>query len=488
MKIRVFGKDTDDKGTQLEVLTKRLLESRGYRQVGLNSIGSGGTEIDIVAELSLPGLHRTDSIEVIGECKAYESPIAQPEFMKFLGKLFLLKVKRKNQVRGIFVALSGVNGAFDGAYRDFSEHDNSVEVVTGDALAEQVVREFRLPELGAVLVRVGQLTSDPVAASSLGYYDAQAFWIIEFANSTFAVLGGSRLDITPDAGLIQMMSAQLQAAKYRDLSQEQQAVNRRVLSRKFVLGQCLRGKPIELPDNLDPWFSQFSLGQADLDTACAELQQEGTLVPVGTQFAFSEIQSNLERRCTIIREMLNGIILFDFLDSDEWEALVDDDLLAESLRIQGNLAVSKGDREDLIKLMKWSPAALFWALTPDPLLTRQQENEQVASLMAPEHPRWYRSQIINHAMADFDGPVAAVLLKRYGIVELQSSRTVAFKTRERLALDMTVVDRIGLARYAADPAIDPGPDAPVARFWMTENQPEPWERQMNVSPDAPSSK
>jgi hypothetical protein len=181
-------------------------------------------------------------------------------------------------------------------------------------------------------------------------------------------------------------------------------------------------------------------------------------------------------------------ILFDFLDSDEWEAMIDDDLLTESLRIQGNLAVSESDREDLIKLMKWSPAALFWALTPDPLLTRPPENEQVASLLAPEHPRWYRSQMINHAMADFNGPVAAVLFKRYGIVEMQSSRMVAFMTLERLALDMTVVDRIGLAKYASDPAIDPGPDAPVVRVWMTENQPEPWERRMDVSPDAPSSK
>lgn len=488
MKIRIFGKDTDDKGSQLEILTKRLLESRGYRQIGLNSIGSGGTEIDIVAEQPLPGLNRTDNIEVIGECKAYEGPVAQPELMKFLGKLFLLKVKRKNQVKGIFVALSGVNGAFDGAYRDFSEHDNSVELVTGDALAEQVIKEFKLPELQEVLVKVGQLTSDPVASSSLSYYDSQAYWVIEFANSTFAVLGGAHLDVTPSADLIQMMSAQLQAAKYRDLSQEQRAITRRILSRKFVLGQCLCERSIELPDKLDPWFAQFSLGQADLDSACAELLQEGTLVQIGTGFGFSEIRSNLERRCSIIREMLNGIILFDFLDSDQWESMIDGDLLNESLRIQGNLAVNQSEREDLIKLMKWSPTALYWALTPDPLLTRPPENEQVAALLALEHPRWYRSQMINHAITDFHGPVAAILFRRYGIVELQSSRMVAFKTLERMALEMTVMDRIGLGKYVSNPAADAGPDAPIVQIWLTENQPEPWERQTRFrSPDALSS-
>ncbi|MGC2502355.1 MAG: hypothetical protein WA400_09550, partial [Silvibacterium sp.] len=126
--------------------------------------GSGGTEIDIVTEQSLPGLNRTDSIEVIGECEAYEAPVTQPDLIKFLGKLFLLKAKRKNQVKGIFVALSGVNGAFDGAYRDFSEHDNSVELVTGDNLAEQVIKEFKLPELQAALVRI--VTCTPKSAQN----------------------------------------------------------------------------------------------------------------------------------------------------------------------------------------------------------------------------------------------------------------------------------------------------------------------------------
>ncbi|MGC2606647.1 MAG: hypothetical protein WA419_13955, partial [Silvibacterium sp.] len=235
-------------------------------------------------------------------------------------------------------------------------------------------------------------------------------------------------------------------------------------------------------------FAQFSLGQADLDSACAELLQEGTLVQTGNSYRLSEIRSDVERRGSIIREMLNGIILFDFLDSDQWESMIDGDLLNESLRIQGNLMVNESEREDLIRLMRWSPTALFWALTPDPLLTRPPENEQVAAILGPEHPRWYRSQMINHAVADFRGPVATILFKRYGLVELQSSRTVAFKTLERSALEMTVMERIGLAKYVSSPGADAGSDAPVVQIWLTENQPEPWERHAYPSfPDTPSS-
>jgi hypothetical protein len=96
--------------------------------------------------------------------------------------------------------------------------------------------------------------------------------------------------------------------------------------------------------------------------------------------------------------------------------------------------------------------------------------------------------MINHAIMDFNGPVAAILFKRYGIVELQSSRMVAFKTLQRTALEMTVIERIGLAKYVSNPSADSGPDAPIVQIWLTENQPDPWERQTRLmSPDASSS-
>jgi len=49
MKVRLFGKNSDDKGKQLETLTQRLLQRLGYRQITLNFVGSGGSEIDIRA-------------------------------------------------------------------------------------------------------------------------------------------------------------------------------------------------------------------------------------------------------------------------------------------------------------------------------------------------------------------------------------------------------------------------------------------------------
>ncbi len=75
MRLRVFGTTSDGKGTQLEQLTSRLLRRLGYRDIATNVIGSGGSEVDVRAELQLPSIHVSDRIHLIAECKASDSPI-----------------------------------------------------------------------------------------------------------------------------------------------------------------------------------------------------------------------------------------------------------------------------------------------------------------------------------------------------------------------------------------------------------------------------
>jgi Holliday junction resolvase-like predicted endonuclease len=50
MRLHVFGTNSDDKGAQLEQLTVRLLRKLGYKHVAVNTVGTGGSEIDVRAE------------------------------------------------------------------------------------------------------------------------------------------------------------------------------------------------------------------------------------------------------------------------------------------------------------------------------------------------------------------------------------------------------------------------------------------------------
>lgn len=175
MRVRLFGDSNDDKGTQLERLTKRLLEKLGYKQVTLNPVGSGGSEIDVRAEFSIPGLAHDNVVHLIGECKAHQTPIALPDWLKFLGKVFTERTCRKKETRGIYVALSGVNGNVAGAFDDLRAHDPTIELISGDRLAKLISEEFKLPELQIVYGIVGQLTTDAFVEASIGYYGGLAF-------------------------------------------------------------------------------------------------------------------------------------------------------------------------------------------------------------------------------------------------------------------------------------------------------------------------
>lgn len=45
----ILGKNTDDKGKQLEAITHNWLASKGYKNITTNLISTGGHEIDVVS-------------------------------------------------------------------------------------------------------------------------------------------------------------------------------------------------------------------------------------------------------------------------------------------------------------------------------------------------------------------------------------------------------------------------------------------------------
>src|SRR5437773_11236963 len=106
----ILGLSSDDTGTELEHLTRRLLEHRGYQNIELNAVGAGGQELDITAEFPIPQVGGAAAPEhLIGECKAHQTPVALPDWLKFIGKLHVATVTAHQPRRGLFVALGGVN-------------------------------------------------------------------------------------------------------------------------------------------------------------------------------------------------------------------------------------------------------------------------------------------------------------------------------------------------------------------------------------------
>jgi hypothetical protein len=95
-----IAESKDRKGTELEELTRRLLEAMGYINIVKNKIDSGGSEIDVSADFVMPTPGAERRQRLICECKAYRSPIDTVDWLKFLGKVFQEQSLRQQEVIG----------------------------------------------------------------------------------------------------------------------------------------------------------------------------------------------------------------------------------------------------------------------------------------------------------------------------------------------------------------------------------------------------
>lgn len=469
MRVRLFGKNSDDKGTQLEKLTRYLLERLGYRQITLNFAAAGGSEIDIKADYPLPGLAGVSLVPLIGECKAYEAPVRMTDWLKFLGKLYTKRSCGRKDLRGLFVALSGVNGHVSGAYDDLRAHDQTVDLITGDNLITQMLDGFDLPSASDVISQIGRLTSDPVAATSLGYYEGVAFWIAEFANSTFTIVWRDLLNQNLKQELVDLVSGQIEAATYRDLAIEQLAKDRLVLAKKHVLGQLLTDQLLDAPPAQDLVMAGLPIIDADdIEHACTELISEGKIVQNGTAVKLADM-TDVCVRASVIRDMVSGIVNLNHIASDAWESLIDDELLDESLRIKDELEMQPVDRAGLVQMMKWSPEGLLWALTPDELLCgHRREAPEVQEVMTRTHVRYYRAQLLSFAIQAFrTAGHSGIMHQRYGLRELEFVRRGVFKSQKGVELDLEVTERTALAHVGTT-------SGPIGHVYLVEHAPQPW--------------
>jgi hypothetical protein len=114
MRLYILGKTNDDRGTQLEILTRELLESLGYKRLKMNVANDAG-EVDVEGEFVTPLPVEPKRTKVIAECKARKEPITMSDWLKFLGKVFIARASGED-VAGCLVALSGVNGNVTGSH------------------------------------------------------------------------------------------------------------------------------------------------------------------------------------------------------------------------------------------------------------------------------------------------------------------------------------------------------------------------------------
>ena len=148
MKLYILGKNTDDKGSQLEDRTRDILASQGYENIVANTVYSGGSEIYVAASYKKQVGIKNMDFPVICECKAHDKAIVITDWLKFIGKLYIEKLKNEHTI-GLMIALSGANGNVVGSYNDIKDK-GFIQLIANDDLIVLLAKKYSLSELSSI--------------------------------------------------------------------------------------------------------------------------------------------------------------------------------------------------------------------------------------------------------------------------------------------------------------------------------------------------
>jgi hypothetical protein len=397
----IIGQTSEEKGNQLEQLAAAILSKLGYSNIITNRISNGGEEIDVTASFAVPSPGIDNVLRLICECKAYRSPVAMSDWLKFLGKCFSEERLRKETIFGCFIALSGVNGNVAGHYDGLSQECKTIKLVSGDDLLTVVTELYNVCALEVAANNIRNLTDRQIRHAEIAYYQNTCLWIVAFQDDSYAVLDAQGNPYND--GNLEIIANNIEAClavkTYVNLSEEVEAKRRFRFAKKTVLGQLMA-------DNGATKITQLLADNAlfakdELLAAIAEMEAV-EWVTKNDEMLLLTIDS-AQTKAEVFRFFLDGEIPMKGFASDFYDNIIDEQLLAEIQRIQGNLPLSSQDVQTAIQLMRWSPEALLWSLKHDPMLTTHRVDPKFSITNdINAHDRNYFLQVLSKGlMLDF---------------------------------------------------------------------------------------
>jgi Restriction endonuclease len=492
----ILGRNGDDKGTQLEKLTCSILSRLGYTNIVANEIRTGGEEIDVRAEIHVPGMGRTQRANLICECKAYKQPVDINAWLKFLGKLFTAEKHQNQLVYGCFVALNGVNGNVAGHYNGLSSAANTVVLVSGEDLRKHVSDIYTLCDLEIIKRTIQTFTNRQVLSfEEIAYYDNQIFRIITFeANSDTFLCGDGQLITREVFNSVLKDAAEfvLPAMSFIDLQEEAEAIKKVIRTQKFVISQLfLSGGTIakysiplideitvqEINDAIEKLCEQAWLKQSE-DAEILFLDSEDS-----PRFytALTEIYRFL------LAGKMTGLVL-EALASEYHINHINENFLSEIQRIQGDLILSPEEVHQVILLLKWSPTALAWSLYPNEMLANYPIQRDLVDIHTRESAdlicrNYFLSVLYSIFKSNFRRPeLRKHFYSAYGLREIETLDKLIIKSSTGIEVQGELKLRQAIIemdkRY-----IDSDTDQ-LAMIIPFDSSPEPWEPTTKSSDEA----
>lgn len=479
MDLMILG-NANERGTGLEALTAKLLQARGYENITTRKISSGGHEIDVEADYVVKTPGKTVVVKTVCECKALQAPVDTPSWLKFLGKLYDESLRTKNTVHGCLVALSGINGNVKGGYDELRKHSDLIEVLHGMELYQKIRDLYELSSVEEIHDFVRKNTDREYVSLHAAYWAGRLYSIVRFDAGFFTVLvtKDSSVSLCKDEDIIGLVKEAIASGEYLDLEEEYESRLRKEWVEKFVVKKLMDGSGSLKKKDLFDTLIGFELNDSgafsisDVEGAIESLLKNKYVVVADDDTVFLNV-GNVELRVRLIKKMMSGATEPSFFYGEFYDGLIDEDLLSFIATVQGGLEVPQEYVQDCLRILRWSPLALAWALTSDPMLVEKykQEGFKNNDEFKKNDVRYFRMQLLETFEKNFKSRSwYDYFYHKRKIVEVEGRYSIKIKSKEKTEVELDAFTRIGVGEVAQEHG------GGVIGVWKLESAPEPWEQ------------
>ncbi len=404
IKLYIVGANTDDKGTQLEELTTAILQKQGYVNISTNAIYSGGSEIDAVA-VHKNRLAVTDvEYPVVCECKAHNKPININDWLKFIGKIYIERLKNPQTI-GLMIALSGANGNVMGSYSELRKYQ-FVHLIANDDLVALLMSEYRLSSSNDIETNISQYTNKRIAEIGLVYYAKHVYWLVSFIDGGFTLLNhcGETLSEQVLDNMLQLLYSNSPFTGYIDIKAEYAAVIRQASIDKLALSILM--------DEIEEFSFKELLTKTQAilpDSNDTINQDEFSVILAANKF----IQNKADKYSLLPIDKIDFIEFYRYvftnaapiriLSRQLYLKMINEQLLKRICEIQYCIKIPDDKKNESLFILQYSPTALAYAIEEDKAITRYRSpnGNTIAPNVDKGHTEWFMHKITNSFIQDF---------------------------------------------------------------------------------------
>ena len=440
MKLYILGKNTDDKGSQLEDLTRDILASQGYENIVANTVYSGGSEIDVAASYKKQVGIKNMDFPVICECKAHDKAIVMTDWLKFIGKLYIEKLKNEHTI-GLMIALSGANGNVVGSYNDIKDK-GFIQLIANDDLIVLLAKKYSLSELSSIEEYVNKFTDRILTEICLAYYNKLIYWIVVFAEGEYTVISHNYQAITKEQTelLLPLISNNTPFTNYINIEEEHKAIARQSILNTLILSFLMDCSEI----TMDEVVTKIQL-TVNEENATVNLEDIKSAIKKNPFVVQSESGSLLlldEQKIDFIefyRFILKSALHTRVLSREYYVEHVNEDLLKRICSIQKNINIPTERINDCLFLLQHSLTALSYAIYPDQFIKRyRSSNGTPFSNVDKGHTEHFFDTIINCFIEDFHRPeLSELYFNDYKIFSLNMNLSLNIEQEDKPQRNIT---------------------------------------------------